>query len=84
MRADGYIPLTQEAIGHGIHYYNRLADEVSNLEQLDIQRPVGLNYDDKKPGSCFLRPHASKAGTNSRIHLQSFWLIQQTTSPSFF
>lgn len=46
--ADGYIPMTPEAIGHGIHYYNpRLADKVVNLEQLDIQRPVGLNYDDQ-------------------------------------
>ncbi len=44
--ADGYIPLTPELQGHGIHYYNpTLADEVGNLEELDIERPVGLNYD---------------------------------------
>ena len=44
--ADGYLPLTPELEGHGIHYYNpTLADEVGNLEHLDIERPVGLNYD---------------------------------------
>ena len=44
--ADGYLPFTQEFMGHGIHYYNpTLADEVGNLEELDIERPVGLNYD---------------------------------------
>jgi hypothetical protein len=46
--ADGYIPLTQELEGHGIHYYNpTLADEVGNLEELDIERPVGLNFDNE-------------------------------------
>ncbi len=44
--ADGYLPVTPEARGHGIHYYNfNLANEVGNLKELDIQRPVGLNYD---------------------------------------
>lgn len=44
--ADGYIPFTQEVMGHGIHYYNPvLASEISNSEELDIERPVGLNYD---------------------------------------
>lgn len=44
--ADGYIPFTQEAKGHGIHYYNpALANEIANSEELDIERPVGLNYD---------------------------------------
>ncbi len=33
-------------MGHGIHYYNpTLANEVGNLKELDIERPVGLNYD---------------------------------------
>ncbi|MBE9048688.1 hypothetical protein IQ255_30650 [Pleurocapsales cyanobacterium LEGE 10410] len=46
--ADGYVPFTQEVKGHGIHYYNpALADEVGNLEELDIERPVGLNYDNE-------------------------------------
>lgn len=44
--ADGYIPFTQEVMGHGIHYYNpALADEIGNSQELDIERPVGLNYD---------------------------------------
>lgn len=44
--ADGYIPSTQEAMGHGVHYYNfALAAEIGNLEELDLERPVGLNYD---------------------------------------
>ncbi len=44
--ADGYLPFTQEVMGHGIHYYNpTLADEVGNLKELDIERPIGLNYD---------------------------------------
>ena len=43
---DGYIPFTQEVKGHGIHYYNpALANEISNATELDIERPVGLNYD---------------------------------------
>ncbi|MDJ0589076.1 MAG: hypothetical protein QNJ72_03645 [Pleurocapsa sp. MO_226.B13] len=46
--ADGYLPSTPEAIGHGIHYYNlALASEVGNFEELDIERPVGLNYDNE-------------------------------------
>lgn len=46
--ADGYIPLTQELQGHGIHYYNpTLADEIGNSPKLDIERPVGLNYDNE-------------------------------------
>ncbi len=46
--ADGYLPFTQEVMGHGIHYYNpTLAYEVGNLEELDIERPVGLNYDNE-------------------------------------
>ena len=46
--ADGYIPLTQELQGHGIHYYNpALESEVGNLEELDIERPLGLNYDNE-------------------------------------
>ena len=44
--ANGYLPFTQEAIGHGIHYYNPvLASEIGNAEDLDIESPVGLNYD---------------------------------------
>ncbi len=44
--ADGYIPFTQEFQGHGIHYYNpALANEISNATELDLERPVGLNYD---------------------------------------
>lgn len=46
--ADGYLPFTPEAKGHGIHYYNpALALEIGNSETLDIERPVGLNYDSK-------------------------------------
>jgi hypothetical protein len=46
--ADGYIPLTQELKGHGIHYYNpTLADEIGNAQELDIERPIGLNYDNE-------------------------------------
>lgn len=46
--ADGYIPLTQELEGHGIHYYNpTLESELGNLEELDIERPLGLNYDNE-------------------------------------
>ena len=37
---------TQEVKGHGIHYFNfTLVTEVGTLEELDIERPVGLNYD---------------------------------------
>ena len=44
--ADGYIPFTQEFMGHGIHYYNPvLADEISNSEEIDVTKPVGLNFD---------------------------------------
>ena len=44
--ADGFLPFTQEFNGHGIHYLNlRLAREISNQKQVDIKRPVGLNYD---------------------------------------
>ena len=44
--ADGYLPFTQEVKGHGIHYFNfTLATEVGTLEDLAIERPVGLNYD---------------------------------------
>ena len=43
--ADGYLT-TLEVKGHGIHYLNpTLANEFGNLEELDIERPVGLNYD---------------------------------------
>lgn len=46
--ADGYLPFTQEASGHGIHYYNLpLASEIANSQELDIERPVGLNYDNE-------------------------------------
>ncbi|MEL7010938.1 MAG: hypothetical protein AAGM29_20410 [Cyanobacteria bacterium J06588_4] len=46
--ADGYIPSTQEAMGHGIHYYNfQLAAEIGNSEELDIEHPVGLNFDNE-------------------------------------
>ncbi|MGF1589106.1 MAG: dockerin type I domain-containing protein [Pleurocapsa sp.] len=46
--ADGYLPLTQELQGHGIHYYNpTLADEIGESEKLDLERPIGLNYDNE-------------------------------------
>ena len=46
--ADGYLPFTQELKGHGIHYINlNLAREIGNQKQLDIEQPVGLNYDDE-------------------------------------
>lgn len=46
--ADGYLPSTQEAMGHGIHYYNpTLANEIGNSAELDIERPVGLNFDNE-------------------------------------
>ena len=46
--ADGYIPLTPEIKGHGSHWYNPgLIAEVGNLENLDIKRPIGLNYDEQ-------------------------------------
>jgi hypothetical protein len=46
--ANGYIPATQELRGHGIHYYNlQLAEQVANAEQVDIENPVGLNFDAK-------------------------------------
>ena len=46
--ADGYLPFTQEVKGHGIHYFNfNLATEVATFEELDIERPVGLNYDNE-------------------------------------
>jgi len=44
--ADGYLPFTQELKGHGFHYLNpNLALEIGTQKQLDIERPVGLNYD---------------------------------------
>ena len=44
--ADGYIPITQEAKGHGTHYGNlAIFLETKNFEQVDLNRPVGLNYD---------------------------------------
>jgi hypothetical protein len=46
--ADGYLPVTPEAKGHGIHYYNqKLALEIGNSDTLDVEHPVGLNYDSK-------------------------------------
>ncbi|WP_179228580.1 hypothetical protein [Leptolyngbya ohadii] len=46
--ADGYLPITQEAKGHGIHYVNlTLSNQISNQKQLDIERPVGLNFNDE-------------------------------------
>ena len=46
--ADGYIPITQEAKGHGTHYANlSIFLETKNSEELDISHPVGLNYDEK-------------------------------------
>ncbi len=43
---DGYLPLTPELKGHGVHYYNpTLADRIGNSEELDIENPLGLNYD---------------------------------------
>ena len=46
--ANGYIPLTQELQGHGIHYYNPvLADQLGNSEELNIEQPLGLNYNAK-------------------------------------
>lgn len=46
--ADGFIPSTQEASGHGIHYYNfPLANEIGNQTELDVTSPVGLNYDNE-------------------------------------
>ncbi|HEY9767251.1 MAG TPA: hypothetical protein V6C71_01940 [Coleofasciculaceae cyanobacterium] len=46
--ADGYIPFTQEVAGHGIHYYNlALSNEIGNLEELNIETPLGLNYDNE-------------------------------------
>ena len=44
--ADGYLPFTQEVKGHGIHYANfNLLVEVANSKVLDVERPIGLNYD---------------------------------------
>ena len=44
--ADGYVPMTSELAGHGIHYFNPvLAEEIGNNTELDIERPIGLNYD---------------------------------------
>ena len=49
--ADGYLPFTQEVTGHGIHYFNfNLATEVGNFAELEIERPVGLNYDNGSHG----------------------------------
>ena len=43
---DGYIPFTQEVQGHGIHYFNfPLALEVAESPNLNINTPIGLNYD---------------------------------------
>lgn len=45
---DGYIPATEEAKGHGYHYYNfGLAEQIGNNKTLDITQPVGLNFNDK-------------------------------------
>ncbi len=44
--ADGYLPFTQEVKGHGVHYVNfNLLVEVANSKELDVERPIGLNYD---------------------------------------
>ena len=44
--ADGYIPFTQEVNGHGIHYFNfPLALEIAESPDLNINTPIGLNYD---------------------------------------
>ena len=46
--ADGYVPTTQEAMGHGFHYANfDIFTETKHLEQTDITRPVGLNFDNE-------------------------------------
>ena len=46
--ANGYIPFSQEFAGHGIHYYNQsLGSEVSNDSKLDLNHPLGLNFDDQ-------------------------------------
>ncbi len=45
--ADGYIPSTQEAKGHGQHFFNfNLALQAGNSETVDIEHPAGLNFDD--------------------------------------
>lgn len=45
--ADGYIPSTPEAQGHGQHFFNfNLALQAGNSETLDIEHPIGLNFDD--------------------------------------
>ena len=45
--ADGYIPASQEFQGHGQHFSNlNLALQIGNSETLDIERPIGLNFDD--------------------------------------
>ena len=45
---DGYIPGTEEAKGHGYHYYNfGLAQEISNDKELNVTQPIGLNFDDQ-------------------------------------
>lgn len=45
---DGFLPFSQEFNGHGIHYLNPdLALQIGNSKKLDIERPVGLNYDAK-------------------------------------
>ena len=44
--ADGYLPFSQEVKGHGVHYANfNLLVEVANSKELDVERPIGLNYD---------------------------------------
>ncbi|MGK7952989.1 MAG: calcium-binding protein [Xenococcaceae cyanobacterium] len=43
---DGYLPFTQEVKGHGVHYVDfNLLVEVANSKELDVERPIGLNYD---------------------------------------
>lgn len=45
-QADGYLPFTQEFKGHGVHYVNfNLLVEVANSKELDVEQPIGLNYD---------------------------------------
>ncbi|WP_299491476.1 hypothetical protein [Acaryochloris sp. IP29b_bin.137] len=45
---DGYVPTTEEAKGHGSHYYNfGLAAQIGNDKTLDVTQPVGLNFNDR-------------------------------------
>ena len=44
--ADGYLPNIPEVKGHGIHYANLgIFLETKNSEQVNLNLPVGLNYD---------------------------------------